>query len=560
MRFDAYACTLAVVRRAMAPLCATLGVLSLPVAALRAQSAPPDRSVERAVRDFERFRHQRLPIAYGDHAPCEERVGRFCYWLDAGREMPDEPDGVAAARRRLIDSLGSAQSRAPENGWLAGQRVRYLIEAGDAPAAYAAARECEAERWWCAALRGTALHAAERVADAAAAFDSALAAAPDSARCHLTDVSPWLDGDERDAFLRRPCPDESGARDSAAAALWHAADPFGGRETSEARVVFLTRRITAALLAAGARTDEQRWGDDMEELGLRYGFASRWELERSGSLNDPWSSTVIGHEPQHTTPFAPHGHAIARFPVAGADTVLELQPRATRFRRGDSLLVVVAYDASAIAASTGGARSVRAAAALVAAAPARAVRARADQLTGAFVLTTGRGGGAVYVDAVDTTTRRATRGQSTVAPLDLDAAVSDLLLVQPERVRGRPDVPLDSIVDAVDARGAVRAGDPFAIYWEAYRAPTEADSLRVELRIVPTTLSLAARLAAALRLRQLPEPSTIVWSSPPRPDAGDGHALVVDTTGLPPGGYRVELWLRGRGPDAMTSADLRIVR
>jgi hypothetical protein len=470
---------------------------------------------------------------------------------------------VPAARRALLDSLAAAAARDPIDPWIAGQRVRYLIEAGDAGAALDAARQCAADVWWCRSLRGLALHALEHIAEASAAFDSAVESMPDAPRCHYTDVSPWLEGDARSHFSDLPCPDPSGERDSVARALWRAADPFGGREASEARVVFLARRTAAALLSAGARAGDERWGDDMEELGLRYGFATRWARQQSTSSNDPWP-VVVGHEPLHALAFSSQGHAVARFPVAGADTVLDVVPRASRFRRGDSLLVVVAFDAAqgfeAMPPTLRPGFHVRAAAALVPTDDSGAVRARSDSVRAVFLLRAPNAPAALFVDALDSASRRALRGRGAIGAMAADAGLSDVLLVRAERVRGRADVPLDSLLDAVDGRASVEAGESIGLYWEAYRAPSESDSLRVELRIVPTTLSLAARLAAALRLRDLPAPQTIAWQSPPRSDAGDGHSLVVDTTGLPPGGYRLELWLRGRGPDVMSSTELRIGR
>src|SRR6185503_17021854 len=106
---------------------------------------------------------------------CDARIGRYCYWYDS-TETPvvPEPREIGAARETLLAALDSAAARSPTAGWIAGQRTRYLLEAGRFGEAVDAARRCGAERWWCAALEGLALHASEDYAHADSAFSIAL--------------------------------------------------------------------------------------------------------------------------------------------------------------------------------------------------------------------------------------------------------------------------------------------------------------------------------------------------------------------------------------------------
>ena len=94
-----------------------------------------------------------------DHRPLlllvQRRRGRRRAAARAARHRraPARPAGRRSPRPR---------PRCRGTEWIAGQRVRYLLEAGDEDGAVAAARACRAERWWCAALEGLALHEAQR--------------------------------------------------------------------------------------------------------------------------------------------------------------------------------------------------------------------------------------------------------------------------------------------------------------------------------------------------------------------------------------------------------------
>src|SRR5207245_2178558 len=135
------------------------------------------RAARRAQATFESIRQQHLPYGSGHPSgPCDLRIGRFCYWYDEGdREHAEsEPGSIREARTTLLGALGDAGAHLPGDAWIAGQRIRYLVEAGRVRAAVAAARECRTEGWWCAALLGLALHAAADFAGADSAFAAAL--------------------------------------------------------------------------------------------------------------------------------------------------------------------------------------------------------------------------------------------------------------------------------------------------------------------------------------------------------------------------------------------------
>jgi hypothetical protein len=111
---------------------------------------------------------------------------------------PDEPEPILHARARLHEALEAAPLARPENDWIVGQEVRYLVEQGRADAAVETARACRGTPWWCSALAGFALHAALRFAQAESAFVRATGEMPGEIQCRWTDWSKLLDGDLHD--------------------------------------------------------------------------------------------------------------------------------------------------------------------------------------------------------------------------------------------------------------------------------------------------------------------------------------------------------------------------
>src|SRR5213082_2533913 len=82
------------------------------------------RSARSAQADFESIRRHNLPTAFG-HAsgPCDERIGRFCFWFgdDDTASPAAEPARIVEARDRLIRRLDSAAALMPGDEWIAGQ-------------------------------------------------------------------------------------------------------------------------------------------------------------------------------------------------------------------------------------------------------------------------------------------------------------------------------------------------------------------------------------------------------------------------------------------------------
>ena len=522
-----------------------------------------------AQRRFELYRRQHLPVVDAGAGPCEVQVGRYCYWnSDFDAPPPPEPEDIARARGRLIETLRARAAEQPNDGWVAGQLVRYLVEEGRTREALAAARDCGATAgvdvgaaWWCSALRGYALHRAGDDSAATSAFDSALAAMPDSTRCRWTDLSLWLEGDAAKRYEDMSCEEREGL---ARRTWWLARPLLVARPGDEARAEFLARRTVAALYAGSSIPQSERWGSDVEEIGLRYGWPTAWARSPQRPGLDGGPPNVIGYEPRPARAFVPNDptdsagggwsldsrYARSRFAPTYADSVLPLGHQLARFRRGDSTMIVAAWDAGA--AEKWGDGPLQAGLALATGPDSTLAAARRNDAAphGALTVTAPRKAGLVAVELWSPAARRVARARYRVAPLDSGAVISDLLLLNAARFESDAangelaDVLPEAIGDA-----SIPAGGRVALFWESYAAPREDAPITVSLTVFPTTMSLAKRFFVALGIGDRPAPTTLKWDDSGRPDGPLGHVLVLRTDGMPDGKYRLELSLKREGKE-----------
>ena len=267
------------------------------------------RSARRAQRDFETLRRQHLPVRYGPHGDrCDLHIGRFCFWYGDHNEKEDsirEPSVIQEARERLLTQLAEAAALVPGDPWIAGQRARYLVEAGQAAAAVRVARECRSTPWWCSVLVGYALHAAGRFEDADSAFSAALRTMPDDERCRWHDIAPLLPGDLRGRYERMSC-EERAAFESR---WWWLAAPLLSRPGNDRRTEHFARLTLADITSKSSTAYDERWDDDLREVLLRFGRDVYWTQEPSPYVSNP-KPFITGHERTPAFHFVPAGETV----------------------------------------------------------------------------------------------------------------------------------------------------------------------------------------------------------------------------------------------------------
>jgi hypothetical protein len=541
-------------------------------AVLAAQRAQPDsarvlRDARRAQAAFERVRFQHFPWTRdhdsGGGGGCDEVIGRFCLWNDDTDEdwrPPPEHPSVRAGRDSLIAGLDEAAAASPGDAWVAGQRVRYLVEAGRLDDAARAARECRADGWWCAALEGYELHAAKDYRAAEAAFSRALAAMPAEVRREWDALSPVLADEDARSLRRMDAP----RREALVRRLWWLADPFW-TEPGNDRLTEHYARLVADRFQDRARTTEGLfWADDLAEILVRWGQPSGWERVRPLFGQGGLSSVVTHYPPSFE--FIP-SVAMARDPLAiraedwktdekhghtaygppGVRRFGALPHQVAVFRRGDRAEVVAAF---AMKPDSLPARpTLDAGLALWRDPDAIPViqTARVEGMRGVLRASAAPEATVLSLEAVERTSGRAARarfGTDLRRPAEHGAGISDLLLLDRD---ARPRS-LDEAAPLARGSTDFRAGGRVAMFWEVYGPDARPDTVTFSLALS----RMRARGRAPMRTR---------WSEAVPGGGAVPRSLAITLPQLAPGDYAIEVSVRTRsGATATSRREITITR
>jgi hypothetical protein len=527
-----------------------------------ADSAAVVRTARNAQKQFERTRRVNLPWDFGSSGVCEEHIGRFCYWHDTGHDdHPKEPPVIARARDRLTAILDSAAQRVSGDVWITNQRVRYLSESGRHAEALIAAQACRGEAWWCSALGGYALHAGRDFARADSAFAVALQAMPNNERCRWTDLGVLLDGRAQSQYSRVKCEE----RDALAARWWWVADPLFMIPGNERRTEHYARQVVSRLERETRSVYDMAWGDDLHELGVRYGWPNAWSRARRSGLSDGMAgASIVGHEP------APGFHF---FPaVAMPDDTLLREPerwsvsdprpreryaptyakvfvsigkyQIARFKRGDSMLVVGAFDVRddslfgnvRVEAALGLGRDV--------ATPLVVRRRERSGPVETLVATAPWSPSVVSLEIMAPERRHAARLRFAAdgeLPRDRELALSDILLFDPREPLSNT---LGSVLLDVTPTTNVERSRKVGLYWEVYGLAT-GTPVTTSLTIARGRTRWLRRLGERVRLAPKSSPVSLHWQETPVSSGGvAGRSLAVDVATLSTGSYTIELTIR----------------
>ncbi|MDE2719485.1 hypothetical protein [Candidatus Palauibacter polyketidifaciens] len=532
------------------------------------EAASARRMARDAQRAFEHVRRRNFPRGPLVNPKCGEGIGRFCLvegWDDDDWEPVPEEAEVLGERHALIAVLDSAARIIPGDEWLTGQRVAYRLEAGGAEEALALLESCRMESAWCAGLAGFVLQESGRYAEAESAFERALGRLTEEERCRWTALGPVLDRRTRGRYERFAC--GSSPRRAVERSFWHLSDPLWLAPGLERRSEHLARRVRAALQADAASPWGMRWGDDLTEITLRFGWPAGWERARRrfvGSRTDEivWSHrlpgaqrfTVVRLGPADDEPLweldEPEGRT-SWAPVFGE--IANLPHQVASFRRDGRRRVVAAFtwpdslpscdlqsglflaDAHGVmAASTGSGDGPLAVAELREFTPATfvGVEARCDEGPGAA---------------------RARMPLAEGHPL-----LSDILLL--DAGAAAPATLSEALARARGARTA-RAGETLGVYWEWYGPAAEAAALEVTLSLAREGKGFWRRALEWSGLaRDDTERAGIRWLEAVTNPGAEGRTLELRLPMLDEGQYRLTLQVASpRHGMAESSIEIEIV-
>jgi hypothetical protein len=515
---------------------------------------------------FERFRYLRLPRTHqgggGGRGGCHEVIGRFCFWFEPEpHEPPPEAPAIGKRRRELLDRLDAAASLLPGDGWITGQRVHYRVEAGDEDGALAAARACRAERWWCAALEGFALHEAQRFAEAHTAFDAALAAMPAEERARWADVTDLLTPEDQREYRRAT--EEERAR--LTRRLWWLGDPVWSDDANDRLTEHYARWTMHYIQQRARQVDRLAWRDDMREIVVRYGWFTAWERlvplfygsssESTVAYNDPrtWEWLVplsAAREPGTLEgdewPLLEETPTATRYAPEYAARVISLPHQVALFPRPEGAVLVAGYalPEDSLPADP----RVRATAVVMGDVDgARAVSSwQPTAASGALRVALPASPAVLSLEVREDSTRLFARQRQGVA-WDADARISDLLLLaHPE---ARPE-DLDEAARIARGSAEVRPGERVGVFWEMYGLAA-GDSVTVRVGLLSPQAGWARRQLEAIGVTRGARSVRMGWR-----DATEGEAVAARsvTVGIPsdlrPGEYTLELSVSAPGKSA----------
>lgn len=324
---------------------------------------------QRAERTYEFLLRSMAPVRFGSPPSadyCDEIIGRFCLTFDGGRGSSRRPDTTVAgkvisARQLAVEMLRHAFSELPGDLATAGPLLRYLVEDGRAEEAVAAARTfawASGDSAWGPFLIGYSLHAAGQDSLAETYFHKGIEHLSEEDRKRILSITYLVAPKEESAYGKL----SEEERIDYERAVWQLGDPLYLTPGNERYAEHLARHVWSRILADAPLTSRMhRWGDDLEELTVRYGVPTTRErvlgdlLLQSESMVEYYDPDQLAYLPEtlHTsglppTPppgtswdlererarsgyrpltirrLRPFSHQVSRFPATGNESILRI--------------------------------------------------------------------------------------------------------------------------------------------------------------------------------------------------------------------------------------------
>lgn len=534
------------------------------------------RTARSAQTSFELFRRNRLPLGgHSGASPCEIRIGRYCYWRgdeDDDKPPPPEAPEIRARRDDLLRGLDSSAHLLAGDAWVAGQYVRYLVEAGRIDEAWQfATTDCRGAASWCAALAGYAAQSGQRFSAADSAFTLSLSSMDAAERCRWLDPSNMMDGELAKRFEHLDCT----ARESFVRQLFWLGAPLYSVSSTDLMTEHLARITRARIAEHAATVDGESWADDVRELMTRYGWP-RWYSRSMPEFGSQRTPSITGHDAGVPYNYLPTLRAIEHVgQITGEDWTLD-NPRAltgysppyarsmhdvpsqvARFRRGDSTLVVAAWDARRDTTLIG--RPLDAALVVARRGEAAAIARVTDAKAVGHLSVTGLvDSGVVSLELLAKEDRRAGRARVGLAPRAPGRiALSDLLLYTSSE---SAPTELTAVRDSALASTVVPTSRVIGVFWEAYGLRSQGEPVHFTLTVEEIEVGLLRRAAERLRFSDPTSALRVQWDEVPLQRNGiAGRGVRVDLSRLRAGRYRMQLSIAADdGASVVSSRDVSV--
>ncbi len=515
----------------------------------------------------------RLPVGDGAIDRCDMRIGRYCYWRGDDEDDVDDdappPEAPAIRERRdaLIRTLDISSRALSGDAWIAGQYVRYLVEAERFDDALRYARTtCAAGQSWCAALAGYAAHRGGLFAVADSAYSSALHAMSDAERCRWLDMRDLFDDELANRFAQLDC----AHRIVFATRVLRLGAPLYAVSATDLLTEHLSRVVRAHIAERAATPDGEAWADDEREVMLRYGWP-RWYSRTQPDFGSQIRPSITGHDAGRAYDFLPTLPVVDHLGSAGpqdwhlddprattgyapayAHTIHELPHQIARFRRGDSIIVAAAWDARQDTTMLG--HSIDAALVVVGADATSAAIARrtTSEPRGRIAVAAPIDSGLVSLELLAPQDRRAARARLGIPPRTTGrVSISDLLLYS---WTPGPPATLTRVCDSMLATDAVPLTRPLGVYWETYGLRSPGAPVQFAVTVEETDVGWIRRAAERLRLADPSRGLRIQWEEVPQQIEGiAARGIRIDLSRLRHGRYTLQVSATAPGEPTVVS-------